>query len=167
MSQSAENKGNKTLKSLKASPELHREIKRESADTGIKIEDLVERAWQCYCDAKTINPDTKTVPIPTSSGINKNSFENSLQLDGNVVMLSKSELVTLLELSSTLTDKLQVITLKRADGKGKINPTERPKDLAEKAAKLFDKAERLRTGADQGSGKAPTGNAPPRSRAAK
>jgi|SRR4051812_27118646 len=43
-----ESKPNKVLKSLKASVELHREIKTESARTGVKIEDLVDRAWRAY-----------------------------------------------------------------------------------------------------------------------
>lgn len=59
---------NRVLKSLKASVELHREIKMESAKTGEKIEDLVERAWQALKSIPKSGDRRVTEKRPTPIG---------------------------------------------------------------------------------------------------
>lgn len=127
---------------------------------GLKMTPVIIGWIKEYVDgARAINSGNGSVPISGDSGINKNNSENYLRSDENTVTISRSELGTLLELSSTLSDKLQVITLKRTDVKGKLNPAKKERTITEEAADVFSRAGHVPAIGNLGAGK-PAGGRP-------
>ena len=64
MAEETENKDNKVLKSLKASPSIHKAIRLEAANTGESMEDVLERVWALYAGPPQETENGEPVKVP-------------------------------------------------------------------------------------------------------